>query len=202
MSGRPLAISWAAKNVPAIVQAWHLGTEGGNAIADVLFGAVNPSGKLPVTIPHATGQVPVYHAQLPTGRPANAEDKFTSKYLDVPIGPLYPFGHGLSYTKFEYANLKIDGLTIGADVRNAGERAGDEVVLLFVRDVVASVSRPLKELKGFRRIALKPGETKRVTFTLTPRDLAFWTEKGWVTEPGEFRVWLGTLEGTVSLPSL
>ena len=197
MSGRPLAMAWAAERVPAIVQAWFLGTEGGNAVADVLFGDVNPSGKLPVTFPRATGQVPIHHAQLPTGRPPDPESKWTSKYLDVPIGPLYPFGHGLSYTKFEYANLKIDGLTVSADVRNAGERAGDEVVLLFVRDVVASVSRPVKQLKGFRRVALQPGETKRVTFTLTPRDLAFWTQKGWVTEPGDFRVWMGTLEGTL-----
>ncbi|HEV7242269.1 MAG TPA: glycoside hydrolase family 3 N-terminal domain-containing protein [Thermoanaerobaculia bacterium] len=197
MAGRPLAISWAAQHVPSIVYAWHLGTEGGNAIADVLFGVVNPNGKLPVTFPRVIGQVPVYHAQHPTGRPPDVESKWTSKYFDIPIEPLFAFGHGLSYTRFEYANLKIDGMTVSVDVRNAGQRAGDEVVQLYVRDVVASVSRPVKELKGFRRIALNPGETKRVTFTLTPRDLAFWTSKGWTTEPGEFQVWVGTLTGTM-----
>ncbi|HEX6097056.1 MAG TPA: glycoside hydrolase family 3 N-terminal domain-containing protein [Thermoanaerobaculia bacterium] len=201
LSGRPLAMAWAAERVPAIVQAWFLGTEGGNAIADVLFGDVNPSGKLPVTFPRVTGQVPVYHAQLPTGRPANPESKWTSKYLDVAIEPLFPFGHGLSYTTFAYANLKVDGLTVSADVRNSGKREGDEVVQLYVRDVVASVSRPVKELKGFRRVALRPGETKRVTFTLTPRDLAFWTEKGWVTEPGKFQVWVGTLMSELEVTS-
>ncbi len=206
MAGRPLAIPWAAEHVPAIVQAWFLGTEGGSAIADVLFGDVNPSGKLPVTVPRATGQVPIYYAHLPTGRPPDPKQKYTSKYIDVPIGPLYPFGFGLSYTRFEYANLTVSAMTVSADVRNAGSRAGDEVVQLYVHDVVASVSRPVKELKGFQRIALAPGETKRVTFTLTPKDLRFWTSKGWTVEPGEFQVWIGPdsqhgLKATLVIPS-
>jgi beta-glucosidase len=200
MSGRPLAIAWAAGHVPAIVQAWFLGTEAGNALADVLFGDVNPSGKLPITVPRATGQVPIYHAQLRTGRPATADDeKYTSKYMDLPLGPLYPFGFGLSYTRFDYSNLKVSsttmpaggGLTVSADVRNAGDRAGDEIVQFYLADPVASISRPVKELKGFQRVPLKPGETKRVEFAVRRDQLRFWSDGGWVTEPGEFRVWIG-----------
>ena len=214
MSGRPLAISWAADHVPAILQAWFLGSESGHALADVLFGDVNPSGKLPVTIPRATGQVPIYYAHLPTGRPPNRADKYTSKYLDVPIGPLFPFGFGLSYTRFAYDNLTLssttmrpDGsLTVSGDVRNAGDRAGEEIVQMYVADRVASVSRPVKELKGFQRVALKPGEKKRLQFTITRRDLQFWSNGGWVAEPGEFAVWIGPssatgLEGKFELAS-
>jgi beta-glucosidase len=205
MSGRPLALSWPARNVAAIVQTWFLGVEAGNAIADVLLGAVNPSGKLPVTFPRATGQAPIYYNHLPTGRPPDPKDKYTSKYIDAPIGPLYPFGHGLSYTRFGYSNLKVDGMKVSADVKNEGERAGDEIVQLYIRDVVASVARPVRELKAFRRITLQPGESRRVEFTLTPKDLQFWGPKGWTTEPGEFRVWIAPdsargLEGTLRAP--
>jgi beta-glucosidase len=212
MSGRPLSISWAAEHVPAIVQAWFLGSESGHALADVLFGDVNPSGKLPVTVPRTVGQVPIYYAHLPTGRPPKSEDKYTSKYLDVPIGPLYPFGFGLSYTKFEYSDLtlssssmRIDGsLTVSANIRNGGDRVGEEIVQMYVADLVASVSRPVKELKGFQRLTLKPGETKRVEFTITRRDLQFWSHDSWVAEPGKFNVWIGPssetgLEGTFEL---
>jgi beta-glucosidase len=164
MSGRPLSISWAAEHVPSILQTWFLGTEGGNAIADVVFGDVNPGGKLPVTVPRNVGQVPIYYAQLPTGRPPDPANKFTSKYVDLPLGPLFPFGHGLSYTRFEYANAKVSGTTASVDVRNAGDRAGDEVVQLYVHNPASAVSRPLKELKGFRRISLRAGETKHVEF--------------------------------------
>ena len=166
MSGRPLSIAWAAANVPSIVQAWFLGTEGGNAIADVLLGNVSPSGKLPVTIPRSVGQAPIYYAQLPTGRPPDAANKFTSKYFDSRIGPLYPFGHGLTYTKFEYAELRVDEKTISAEVRNSGRRAGDEIVQFYVRRAVDDVSHPLKELKGFQRISLQPGQKQRVTFAI------------------------------------
>jgi beta-glucosidase len=198
LSGRPLAIPWAAEHVDAIVQAWFPGTEGAQALVDVLLGAVNPSGKLPMTMPRATGQVPIHYAALPTGRPANPEDRWTNKYLDLPIGPLYPFGHGLSYTRFEYSDLRlsapsiaVDGsLVVSAAVRNAGERAGEEVVQMYVTDLVASVSRPLQELKGFQRIALSAGETKRVSFTIARDQLRFW-KKGWLVEPGTFRVMLG-----------
>ncbi|HSP33143.1 MAG TPA: glycoside hydrolase family 3 N-terminal domain-containing protein [Thermoanaerobaculia bacterium] len=205
MSGRPLTITWAATNVRSILWTWFPGTQAGNAIADVLFGDVNPSAKLPVTIPRTVGQVPIYYAQLPTGRPANPSDKYTSKYTDVSNEPLYPFGFGLSYTKFEYANLRVDGMTVSADVRNSGTRAGDEVVQLYVRDLVASVSRPVKELKGFTRVSLAPGETRRVEFTLTKNDLRFWSDKGWTFEAGRFSVWIGSssaqgLEGTLDVP--
>ncbi len=198
MSGRPLSISWAAEHVPAILQAWHLGTEAGNAIADVLFGDVNPSGKLPVTIPRHVGQVPIHYSQLPTGRPADAANKFTNKYVDVPIGPLYPFGHGLSYTRFEYSDLQVSATKASVVVRNAGDRAGEEVVQLYISDPVASVSRPVKELKGFRRIALQPGESRRVEFAITTESLRFWGPKGWIVEPGKFVVRVGGLEGSTS----
>jgi len=191
MSGRPLAISWAAEHVPAIVESWFLGSESGHALADVLFGDINPSGKLPVTFPRATGQVPIYYNYLPTGRPADAKDKYTSKYLDLSIGRLFPFGFGLSYTKFDYSNLMINGLTMSATVRNIGSRDGEEIVQMYIRQPVASVSRPVKELKAFQRIALKAGESKRVEFTITRRDLQFWLDGAWVVEPGEFKVWIG-----------
>jgi beta-glucosidase len=198
MSGRPLAISWAASHVASIVQSWFLGVEAGNALADVLFGDVSPTGKLPVTVPRTTGQVPIYYAHLRTGRPADPKDKYTSKYIDAEIGPLYPFGFGLTYTKFEYANLSLsatsmratDKLTVTADVRNTGSRAGEEIVQLYVGDPAASVARPVKELKAFQRISLQPGETKRVSFSIAKRDLEFWTASGWTAEAGSFRVWI------------
>jgi beta-glucosidase len=209
MAGRPLTIRWAAENVPVIVWAWYPGTQGGHAIANILFGEVNPSAKLPVTIPRAVGQIPIHYAVLPTGRPENPSDKYTSKYLDVPNTPLYPFGHGLSYTQFEYAGLQtsVSGstVTVSADVRNAGQRAGEEIVQLYVHDPVASVSRPVRELKGFRRVSLGPGETKRVEFTLTRDDLRFWSGGGWKFEGGRFNAWIapsstGGVAGTFDLP--
>ncbi len=201
MSGRPLTIPWAADHVRSIVWTWFPGTEGGNAIADVLFGEVNPSAKLPVTLPRALGQVPIYYAHLPTGRPADPNDKYTSKYVDVPNDPLYPFGFGLSYTTFQYSNLRVNGLTFSADVKNSGTRGGDEVVQLYVRQPVASVSRPVKELRGFQRVTLAPGETRTVTFTVATKDLEYWFDGGWKFEPGKFNVWIGPssaegLEGT------
>src|SRR5436190_10334126 len=203
MSGRPLAISWAAEHVPAIVQAWFLGTESGHALADVLFGDVNPSAKLPVTVPRASGQVPIYYNHLPTGRPPNPDDHYTSKYIDVPIGPLYPFGFGLSYTKFDYGDLRVSATSASAVVRNTGDRAGEEIVQMYIGDPVASVSRPVKELKAFRRVALKPGESARVEFPIRRHDLEFWLGGRWVVEPGMFKVWIGGssasgLEGSFS----
>jgi beta-glucosidase len=175
MSGRPLSIAWAAEHVPAIVQTWFLGTEGGNAIADVLFGDVNPSAKLPVTVPRHAGQSPIYSAELPTGRPADAENRFTSRYRDVPVGPLFPFGHGLSYTTFEYTDLKIETETVSGVIRNAGTRAGEEVVQFYVRRAVSDVSHPVRELKGFRRVSLRPGETIRVSFPIPEGEFReFW----------------------------
>ena len=192
MSGRPLAISWAAQHVPAIVQAWFLGTESGHALADVLFGDVSPSGKLPVTVPRATGQVPIYYNHLPTGRPPVPKDKYTSKYLDLGIGPLYPFGFGLTYTKFEYSDLRVTSRSASATIKNVGSRSGEEVVQMYIADPVASVSRPVRELKGFQRVALQPGESKRVEFTIARHDLEFWSDRGWIAEPGEFKVWVAS----------
>ncbi|HEY3052113.1 MAG TPA: glycoside hydrolase family 3 N-terminal domain-containing protein [Thermoanaerobaculia bacterium] len=205
MSGRPLTIAWAAAHVPAIVWPWFPGSQAGHAIADVLFGDVNPSGKLPISIPRSVGQIPIYYAHLPTGRPEDPANKYTSKYIDSPNDPLYPFGYGLSYTRFEYSDLRVSGtFKVSADVRNAGERAGDEIVQLYIRQPVASVSRPVKELKGFQRVALGPGEKRRIEFTIAPNDLRFWSDRGWKTEPGTFRVWIGPssaegLEGTFEL---
>jgi beta-glucosidase len=200
MNGRPLTINWIAENCPAILETWFAGTEAGNAIADVLFGDVNPGGKLPVTFPRAVGQEPLYYNHLSTGRPPDANNKYTSKYLDVSWTPLFPFGYGLSYTQFRLSNLQLsaqrirpDGrLTVSADVENTGRRAGDEVVQLYIHDVAASVTRPVKELKGFERITLQPGEKRRVEFTLTPRELGFYNrEMRFVVEPGEFKVFVG-----------
>lgn len=181
MSGRPLTIKWSAEHIPAIIVAWHLGVRAGDAIADVLFGDCNPGGRLPVTWPRTVGQVPIHYNHKRTGRPPSPE-RFTSKYLDEDWRPLFPFGHGLSYTRFEYSNLGVepervdpDGVvTISLEVANIGDREGDEVVQLYVRDVVGSVTRPVKELKGFKRVALKPGERRKIVFRLPARLLAFY----------------------------
>jgi beta-glucosidase len=197
LNGRPLAIPWLAERAPAILEAWFPGTEAGNAVADVLFGKVNPGGKLPVTFPRTAGQSPLYYNHESTGRPPDPKDKYTSKYLDVPWTPLFPFGHGLSYTEFKLSNLELsapaidaDGkLTVAVDVANVGKREGDEVVQVYIQDVVASVTRPVQELKAFQRVTLGPGETRRVAFTLGPQEIGFYNRNmKWVVEPGEFRV--------------
>jgi beta-glucosidase len=201
MNGRPLTLGWLAENASAILETWFAGTEGGNAIADVLFGDVNPGGKLPVTFPRAVGQEPLYYNQMNTGRPPDANNKYSSKYLDVPWTPLYPFGYGLSYTQFRLSNLQLsarqiraDGrLTVSLDLENNGKRAGDEVVQLYIRDVASSVTRPIKELKGFERVSLRAGEKRRVSFTLAPEQLGFYNrEMRFVVEPGTFNVMVGT----------
>ncbi|HEU5184869.1 MAG TPA: beta-glucosidase BglX [Gemmatimonadaceae bacterium] len=201
MGGRPLAIPVLAEQVPAIMHAWYLGTEMGNAVADVLFGDANPSGKLPVSVPRTVGQVPLYYNHKNTGRPPVADQKYTSKYIDVPWTPLYPFGHGLSYTTFAYRNLRLsratmrpsDTLVVTVEVTNTGDRAGDEIVQLYVRDEVGSITRPVKELRGFRRISLRPGESQTVSFTLGAKDLAFHdADLDLVVERGFYRVFVGT----------
>ncbi len=201
MSGRPLAIASFADSVPAIMNAWYLGTEMGNAVADVLFGDANPSGKLPVTMARTAGQMPLYYNHKNTGRPPVVDQKYTSKYIDVPWTPLYPFGHGLSYTTFTYRNLRLsaptmrpgDTLVVSVDVTNTGNRAGDEVVQLYIRDEVGTLTRPVKELRGFRRLTLQPGETQSVSFPLGAKDLAFHDSAlDLVIEPGFFRVYVGT----------
>ncbi len=197
MNGRPLCVTWLADHAPALLEAWFPGTEAGHAVADVLFGKINPGGKLPVTFPRTVGQVPIYYNHKNTGRPPSDSDRYTSKYLDVPWTPLYPFGHGLSFTTFRLSNLQLGAATIprtgslslSVDVENVGTREGDEVVQLYVQDVVASVTRPVQELKGFQRVTLKRGEQRRVQFTLGAADLGFYDrEMKWTVEPGEFRV--------------
>jgi beta-glucosidase len=200
INGRPLTVGWIVENTPAVLEAWMGGTEAGNAIADVLFGDVNPSGKLPVTFPRTVGQVPIYYNHMNTGRPPEANNRYTSKYLDVPWTPLFPFGYGLSYTQFKISNLQLSArrispvgkLMVRVDVENVGRRPGDEVVQLYIRDVAASMTRPVKELKGFRRITLQPGEKKRVEFLLTVEELGFWNrEMRFTVEPGQFKVMVG-----------
>lgn len=201
MNGRPLTIPWLAEHAGAILEAWFPGTEGGHAVADVLFGNVNPGGKLPVTFPRAVGQVPIHHDHMSTGRPPDERNKYTSKYLDVPWTPLYPFGHGLSYTQFKLSRLRLsqarippDGQIVASvDLENAGGRAGDEVVQLYLRDVAASVTRPVQELAAFQRVTLGPGESRTLQFTLASAQLGFYDrDMKWVVEPGLFRVRVGT----------
>ena len=200
MNGRPLILEWAAEHVPAIVETWFLGVEAGHATAEVLFGEVNPSGRLPVTFPRALGQIPLYYNHRNTGRPADSSNKYTSKYIDVPVTPRYPFGFGLSYTTFAYSDLKLssararttDTVTATVTVANTGNREGTEVVQLYVRDEVASVGRPVRELKGFQRVTLKPGESRAVSLRVAVRDLAFYgLDMKPVVEPGTFRVYVG-----------
>jgi beta-glucosidase len=200
MNGRPLTIPWESAHVPAVVEAWFLGTQTGNAVADVLFGDYNPSGKLPVTFPRTVGQVPIYYNHTNTGRPPSPDNKYTSRYVDEQYTPLYPFGFGLSYTTFRYTGLALsakrirpDGrIGVSAEVENTGRLAGDEVVQLYIRDLAASVTRPVRELKGFRRVTLAPGERRRVEFTLTPAELGSYDRRmRFVVEPGAFKVWVG-----------
>ncbi len=202
MNGRPLEINWMAENIPAIVEAWHLGSQAGNAIADVLFGDYNPAGKLPVSFPRSVGQLPLYYNHLSTGRGnGNPNAVFWSHYTDERNDALFPFGFGLSYTTFEYSGLQLSEnsltmngkLSVSVKVKNTGKADGEEVVQLYVRDLVGSLSRPVKELKGFEKIMLSPGETKEVTFTITPDDLAFYgTTNEFRAEPGKFKLWVGT----------
>lgn len=201
-NGRPLAIPWAAENIPAIVEAWHLGTQSGNAIAQVLYGDYNPSGKLPMTFPRNIGQVPIYYNHKNTGRPVmnEPESVFWSHYIDEKNTPLYAFGHGLSYSKFEYADLKLSSTTfskngsiqVSVTLKNNSNVPGKEVVQLYIRDLVGSYTRPVKELKGFELVSLAANETKTITFTIDESTLAFYTANNrWEAEEGEFTVFVG-----------
>ncbi|MDQ3131652.1 MAG: glycoside hydrolase family 3 C-terminal domain-containing protein [Acidobacteriota bacterium] len=199
-NGRPLTINWLAENSPAILETWHSGTMGGAAVADVLFGDANPGGKLPVTFPRNVGQIPLFYNYKSTGRPLEPENRYTSKYLDVPNTPLYPFGFGLSYTQFRLSNLRLDNTNIkpngnvrvSVDIENIGRRAGDEVVQLYIRDSASSITRPVKELKGFQKITLQPGGKRSLTFTLKPEHLGFLDKNlRFTVEPGEFKVFVG-----------
>jgi beta-glucosidase len=200
MNGRPLTIQWEHDHIDAILETWFGGTQAGAAIADMLFGAATPSGKLTMTWPRNVGQIPIYYNAKNTGRPLDENQKYTSKYLDVPNTPLYPFGHGLSYTSFSYGELKLDRTSITANdklqvrvtVSNTGNYDGTETVQLYIRDMVGSITRPVKELKGFKKIELKKGESKELSFTLSVEDLKFYnSDLKFVAEPGKFKVFVG-----------
>ena len=207
MNGRPLAIPQIAQNATAILETWWLGTETGNAIADVLSGAYNPAGRLPMSFPRSVGQVPVFYNERSTGRPYNPDSKWTSRYIDEVNAPLYPFGFGLSYTTFSYSQPTAtvsfaandaskrypkSPVTVQVTVTNTGKMAGEEVAQLYVRDLVGSVTRPVRELKGFQKIMLQPGESKTLTFTLKAEDLGFYRRNmTFGTEPGEYDIMVG-----------
>lgn len=202
-AGRPLVFDWAIDHVSAILYTWWLGTEAGNSIADVLFGEYNPSGKLPMTFPKTEGQIPIYYNHYSTGRPAKDDnDKiYVSAYIDLANNPEYPFGYGLSYSKFDISNLQISAsqmqinggkLDVSVDVKNTGNFDGEEVVQLYIRDLVGSVVRPVRELKGFQKIMLQKGETRKITFQLKPEDLKFYNDKlEYINEPGQYEIYVG-----------
>ena len=200
-NGRPLALPWAAEHIPAIVEAWQLGTQTGNAVAQVLYGDYNPSGKLPMSFPRNVGQCPIYYNSMHTGRPVNSQSNvFWSHYIDVENSPLFPFGFGLSYTKFKYNNFKLNKseynkgeiIELSVEVSNVGDVDGKEVVQLYINDPVASIVRPIKELKGFELVELKKGETKTIKFTLSNAELGFYDNDGnYLVEPGTFNVMVG-----------
>ncbi len=199
INGRPLDITWASTHVPAILEAWYPGTEGGRGIADVLFGEANPAGHLPVSWPRSAGQAPIYYSHNLTQNPETNPD-FKSRYWDLPSTPLYPFGYGLSYTTFSFDNLQVtrtarvdDVVEVSADITNTGLRAGDAVVQLYIHQRAGSASRPVRQLKGFERVALQPGAKRTMHFTLTKDELQFWSPatKRWVVEPEQFDVWVG-----------
>ena len=201
-AGRPLIFNWVADHIPAILYTWWLGTTAGDAMADVLFGDYNPSGKLPISFPRSEGQVPIYYNHFNTGRPASSDsDRFyRSAYTDLSIYPRYPFGYGLSYTSFSYTNIQLSdtvmkpaqSITASVTVTNTGQYAGTETVQLYTRDMVGSVVRPVKELKGFRQVHLEPGKSEKISFVLTRDDLRFYNSKlQFVAEPGEFKLFIG-----------
>jgi beta-glucosidase len=200
LNGRPLSINWAAEHIPAILEAWEPGTEGGNAVADILFGDVNPGGKLPVSFPRKGSHAPLYYARNLTHSPEGSP-MYNPRYWDGLPVPLYPFGYGLSYTAFEFSNLRVSApqvkvgssVTVSVDVTNTGSLAGDEVVQLYIHQRWGSDSRPMRELKGFERITLQPGETKTVTFHLGPDELGYWSTNanGWIQDAAAFDIWVG-----------
>ncbi|HEX5689522.1 MAG TPA: glycoside hydrolase family 3 C-terminal domain-containing protein, partial [Roseiflexaceae bacterium] len=204
MSGRPPAIPWIARHIPALLEVWLPGEEGGNAVADVLFGDANPGGRLPISVPRAVGQLPVFYNHKPSG----GRSHWKGDYVELSTKPLYPFGYGLSYTSFSYANLCIGSqevaptgrVAISFEIANTGERTGDEVVQVYVRDTLASVTRPVKELKGFARVTLEPGEKHTVTFELDARQLGFYDQRmRFVVEPGAIEIMVGSSSEDIRL---
>lgn len=211
-AGRPLIFNWTSEHVPAILYTWWLGSEAGNAIADVLFGDYNPSAKLPISFPRAEGQIPIYYSHYNTGRPAmNDSDRFyRSAYIDLSLYPQYEFGYGLSYTSFDYSNLKLtstkmkvgENITVNCTITNTGKYAGEEIVQLYLRDKVGSVVRPVKELKDFQKIMLQPGERKTIQFVIDKEKLSFYDQKlNWITEPGDFDLMIGASSSDIRLKS-
>jgi beta-glucosidase len=209
-AGRPLVFNWTADNVPAIAYTWWLGSEAGNAIADVLFGDYNPSGKLPMSFPREEGQIPIYYNHFNTGRPAPNETAFNyvSAYTDLKNSPRFPFGYGLSYTTFEYSDLKLsknkikntEKITVSLNVKNSGKVAGEEVVQLYLRDKVGSVVRPIIELKDFQKMKLNAGETKVVKFIIDKEKLSFYNAAlQWIAEPGDFDLMIGSSSADIRL---
>ncbi|MBW7838773.1 MAG: beta-glucosidase BglX [Chitinophagaceae bacterium] len=209
-AGRPLVFDWAADHVPAILYTWWLGTTAGGAIGDVLFGDYNPSGKLPITFPRSVGQIPIFYNHLSTGKPPKNDSVayYRTGYIDLMQNPKFAFGHGLSYTSFEYSSLKMsdsvikggESVRVSLSVTNTGKVSGEETVQLYLRDRVASIVRPVKELKDFKKIVLKPGEAQTVTFVITPDKLAFYNEQGrLITEPGEFDIMIGSASDDIRL---
>ena len=202
-AGRPLIFNWATDHIPAIMYTWWLGTEAGNSIADVLFGTVNPGGKLPMSFPRTEGQIPIYYNHYNTGRPAknNTDRNYVSAYIDLNNDPKIPFGYGLSYTDFKYSDMVLNStnltgnqtLNISITVSNTAKYDGEEVVQLYVRDLFGKVVRPVKELKGFQKVFIKKGENKKVDFKLTPEDLKFFDDDlNFDWEGGEFDIMIGT----------
>jgi beta-glucosidase len=205
MNSRPLTLEWEDENMDAILETWYGGTMAGEAIKDVLFGNAEPEGRLTMTFPRNVGQIPIYYNHKNTGRPIDENQKYTSKYLDVPNTPLYPFGYGLSYTQFEVSPVTLSGTTLAnggsleatVTLTNKGTRTGTETVQLYIRDLVGSISRPVKELKGFEKVKLEPNESRRITFTVTPETLKFYNkELKYVVEEGDFNVYIGGSSAT------
>jgi len=201
-AGRPLIFEWTADNVPAIVYTWWLGTEAGDAMADVLFGDYNPSAKLPISFPRAEGQIPIYYNHFSTGRPARNDSdlNYVSAYIDLPNDPKFPFGYGLSYTSFSYGEIRLSTnafkqgqvLTASVTLTNTGTRDGKETVQLYLRQLTGSVVRPVKELKGFQQIVLKQGESKKISFDITADMLKFYNDQlRYGAEPGDFTLYIG-----------
>jgi beta-glucosidase len=210
MAGRPMVFNWTADHVPAIVYAWWLGSQGGNAMADVLYGKYNPSGKLPISFPRSEGQIPIYYNHYNTGRPAqNDQDRFyRSAYIDLPLSPRYAFGYGLSYTSFEYSNLECsrsslkdnETITVSFILKNTGNFAGEETAQLYLRQMVAQPVRPVKELKDFRKVLLQPGQSSRVSFIIDKDELKFYNDKlEFITQPGNFQLMIGSASDDIRL---
>ena len=207
-NGRPLTIPWAAKHIPTIIEGWHLGTQSGNALAQVIYGDYNPSGKLPMSFPRSVGQLPLYYNYKNTGRPSpvNPGQVFWTHYIDQKNTPQYPFGFGLSYTTFAYSKPMVVNtysqdkqVTVSVKITNIGKREGKETVQLYLRDLYASVIRPIRELKGFEQVVLTPGQTKEITFTLTDQELGFFNnQQHWLVEKGDFQVYVGGDSQTIN----